>query len=62
MSNGGKSVLQELSDALAICMRVTDSLAHAHENTVYFQAAAQVIDARRGLIEAIRILVQVEGG
>jgi len=57
MSNGGKSMLQELADALAICVRITDSAKHHHPTTTYAVAVGHVYGAAAELENALRVLV-----
>ena len=57
MSNGGKSVLQDLADALAILTRVQDQSQHAHPSTTRAIAMSHVNLAAVSLTDAMRALL-----
>lgn len=59
MSNGGKSMLQELADALAICMRVHETMhvRRSPDGVRLMEASMKVYDAGTSIQEAISILV-----
>jgi len=57
MSNGGKSMLQELADALAICVRVNEAASTRRETESIRIAGGCVWEAANALERAIFILV-----